>query len=75
MGSNNNNMQKEYKRVVARFGFINDKGDLEGEAVRILELPFNGIGVSPRGFMSSFDNEFADEKYKADITTPGTSAY
>lgn len=52
-----------YKTVVIKVGFINEKGELEAEAVRRLE--WDGVGVSPKGFMQSVEN-FAFDTHKAD---------
>ncbi len=58
-----NNMN-EYKTVVIKVGFINEKGEVEGEAVRRLE--WDGTGVSPKAFMNSVEN-FAFDTHKADV--------
>lgn len=61
-----------HNNIVVKVGFLDNKGQLVGEGVRSFEV--DGVGVSPKGFMSTLEN-FIMDKYNAEATQPGTSSY
>lgn len=59
-----------YKKVIVKIGFIDEKGNLQEQAVRVLE--WEKRGIQKREFLREYDY-FNSTDQSCDVTIPGTS--